>query len=123
MKRGAVLFSFFLALPGVMLADGVTRRMIVGTRHPAGEALQRLRGDDFDPGDRVRYDVRTFEYVNAFAADLDETEVAALQKSPEVEYIEPDPERHAFADTVTAGQQTTAYGVNLVQAPPAWPIA
>jgi subtilisin family serine protease len=121
MKRAALLISILLALPGAILADGTTRRMIVGTRRPATEALMRLRSDDFDPGNRVRYAIRTFKYVNAFAADLDETEIAALRKSPEVDYIEPDPERHAFADTIVPGQQTTAYGVSLVQAPPTWP--
>src|SRR5207244_784531 len=76
----------------------------------------------FDPTNRVRYNVVAFRYVNAFAADLDETEIAALKKNREVEYIEEDPERHILADSITPGQQTTPYGVNLVQAPQAWPI-
>ena len=120
MKRAAVLFFLFL-VPGVMLAEGTTRRMIVATRHPAPEALRQLRNDNFDPSDRVRYNVREFKYVNAFVADLDETEIAALQKSPEVEFIEPDPERHLLADSIIPGQQVTPYGVSLVQAPAAWP--
>jgi serine protease len=121
MKRAAVLF-FLIALPGVVFAEGTTRRMIVATRHPAAEAMQRLRGDDFDPANRIRYNARAFKYVNAFVADLDESEIAALKKSPEVDYIEPDPERHALADAITNGVQTTAYGINLVKAPQAWPI-
>jgi serine protease len=122
MKRAAAFF-FLIALPGVVFAEGTTRRMIVATRHPANEAMQRLRGDDFDPSNRIRYNAQAFRYVNAFVADLDESEIAALKKSPEVVYIEPDVERRAFAvDTVTAGVQTTAYGMNLVKAPLAWPI-
>jgi subtilisin family serine protease len=122
MKRAAVFF-FLIALPGVVFAEGRTRRMIVATRHPANEAMQRLRGDDFDPSNRIRYNAYAFKYINAFVADLDESEIAALKKSPEVVFIEPDVERHAFAaDTITAGVQTTAYGMNLVKAPQAWPI-
>jgi len=121
MKHAAAIF-FLIALPGVVFAEGTTRRMIVATRHPATEAMQRLRGDDFDPANRIRYNARAFKYVNAFVADLDESEIAALKKSPEVAYIEPDVERHAFADAITNGVQTTAYGVNLVKAPLAWPI-
>ena len=122
MKRAAVCFFLFLAVPAVVLADGVTRRMIVATRRPAPDALQRLRGDDFDPSNRIRYNVQAFKYVNAFVADLDESEIAALKRSPEVDYIEEDSERHAFADTIKPGQQTVAYGLNLVQAPQTWPI-
>jgi subtilisin family serine protease len=100
--------------------------MIVATRHPAAEAVQRLRGDDFDPSNRIRYNIHAFKYVNAFVADLDESEIAALKKSPEVDYVEPDPERHALdvtsqADAITPGAQTTAYGINMVKAPQAWP--
>jgi subtilisin len=122
MKRAALFFFLSFAVPAVMLADGVTRRMIVGTRQPALNALQQLRSDEFDPTNRVRYDVVAFRYINAFVADLDETEIAALKKNPAVEYIEEDPERHILADSITPGQQTTPYGVNLVQAPQAWPI-
>src|SRR5438067_1527307 len=94
MKRAAVFLFLSLAVPAVLLAEGVTRRMIVATRQPALVSLQRMRGEDFDPGNRVRYDIVPFKYINAFAADLDETEIAKLKKSPEVEYIEEDPERH-----------------------------
>ncbi len=122
MKRVAVFFFFSLAVPAVLFADGVTRRMIVGTRQPALNALQRLRSDEFDPTDRVRYNVQTFRYLNAFVADLDESEIATLKKSPLVDYIEEDPERHILADSIVDGQQTTPYGINLVQAPQAWPV-
>lgn len=120
MKRAARLSLFFLVAPAVLFAGDLPRRMIVGTRVPALNALQRLRGDDFDPTDRVRYDVVPFKYVDAFAADLTESEIAALKRSPWVEYVGDDPERHAFADSVVSGQQTTPYGVSLVQAPQAW---
>jgi subtilisin family serine protease len=120
MKRAALLSLFFSVAPAVLFAGDLPRRMIVGTRVPALNALQRLRSDDFDPGNRVRYAVVAFEYVNAFAADLTESEIAAMKRSPVVEYVEEDLERHAFADSIIAGQQTTPYGVSLVQAPQAW---
>ena len=97
MKRAAVLLSLFLAVPEVIMAAGTTR-MIVVTRRPATEALARMRGDDFDPAARAdRYKLKTFKIINGFAADLDESEIATLQKSPEVEYLEPAVERHAFS--------------------------
>src|SRR5437763_2449107 len=98
MKRAAVLLVLFFALPEVMMAAGTTERVIVVTRRPATEALQRMRGDDFDPAARAeRYDLKTFKIINGFVADLDENEIAALRKSPEVEYLEPDVERHALS--------------------------
>src|SRR5712692_7521808 len=101
MKRAAFLI-ILLAVPAAVFAEGATRRMIVVTRHAAAEAMQRLRGDDFDPDNRVRYNARGFKYVNAFAADLDESEIAALKKSPEVQWIEESHEVHAFAvDAIT----------------------
>src|SRR5437764_458717 len=124
MKRAAVLFSLFFALPEAIWAAETTR-MIVVTRRPATEALTRMRGDDFDPGARAdRYNLKTFKIINGFVADLDQSEIAALRKSPEVEYLEPDVERHALdltpQATAAAFPQVTPYGINLVHAPQAW---
>ena len=123
MKRAAVLLSLLLAVPEVMLA--ATQRVIVVTKRPATEALQRMRGDDFDPGARAaNIGLKTFKIVNGFVADLDDSEIVALRKSPEVAYIEPDVERHAFDLTPQATEaafpQVTPYGVSLVHAPQAW---
>src|SRR5947207_15115805 len=124
MKRAAVLFSLFLALPEVTLAAGRPQRVLVATRHPAPEALRRMRGDDFDPAAWPDRHLDTFKFINGFVADLDESEIAALRKSPEVLYVEPDAERHAFALGVqkndTPFPQITPYGINLVHAPQAW---
>src|SRR5437763_2999044 len=122
MKRAAVLLVLFFALPEVMMA--ATQRMLVATRRPAAEALQRLRGDDFDPTARAGRNLAAFKIVNGFVADLDESEIAALKKSPEVLYIEPDVERHAFSLGVQANEaafpQVLPYGISLVKAPQAW---
>jgi subtilisin family serine protease len=122
MKRAAVLLFVFLALPEVTIA--ATQRVLVATRHPAAEALARMRGDDFDPSARADRNLDTFKIVNGFVADLDESEIAALRKSPEVLYVEPDAERHAFALNVQKNdatfQQMTPYGISLVHAPQAW---
>jgi serine protease len=124
MKRAALLLSFLLAIPTAMFAAGNTQRVLVATRRPAPEALQRIRSDEFDPSEHVR---GTFRSVNGFVADLDESEIAALKKSPDVLFVEPDPERHAFAlgaqqphATVTPLPQITPYGIGLVKAPPTW---
>jgi serine protease len=124
MKRAAVLFSLLLALPEVILAADTTR-VIVVTRRPANEALARMRGDDFNPAARAgSIGLKTFKLINGFVADLDASEIAALRKSPEVQYLEPDVERHAFGLTPQATEaafpQVTPYGVSLVHAPQAW---
>ena len=117
MKRAAVLFSLLLALPEVILAADTTR-MIVVTRRPANEALAPMRGDDFDPAARAgSIGLKTFKIINGFVADLDQSQIAALSKSPEVQYLEPDVERHAFA---LDPQQITPYGIDLVHARQAW---
>ena len=122
MKRAAFLVVL-LAVPAAVFAEGATRRMIVVTRHQAPEAMQRLRGNDFDQDNRVRYNARGFKYINAFAADLDESEIAALKKSPEVQWIEESHEVHTFAqDAITPGAQTTPFGIKLVNAPAVWPV-
>ena len=127
MKRVAVVFSLLLMFPAAMFAAGTTQRVLVATRRPAPEALQRMRGDNFDPGERLR---GTFTSVNGFVADLDQSEIATLRQSPDVLYIEPDPERHAFssanvlqprpAATTTPLPQIVPYGISLVDAPSAW---
>ena len=70
MKRAALFFFLFLAVPAVILANGVTRRMIVGTRLPALNALQALRSDEFDPTNRVRYNVMAFRHIRSETSAL-----------------------------------------------------
>jgi serine protease len=118
MKRW-VLFAFLIALPAAVFAE-TTQRYIVVTRHPYAQAARALRNDNFDP--TARRDVAEFHIINAFAADLSDAEVAALKRSPEVEWVEPVFERHVLDDTIQQGQQTIPYGVNMVNAPAVWPV-
>lgn len=122
MKRRALL-ALFLLLPISAFAD----RYIVVTRHPIPSAIRPLPNDDFSPGPRHR--VRGFISINGFAADLDDADLAVLKKSPDVEWIEPVLERHAFdlspapnVDTIKSGQQIIPYGISLVNAPAVWPV-
>jgi serine protease len=117
MKRCALL-ALLLALP--LSAFAGTSRYIVVTRHPVISAMRPLPNDDFEP--RVSQGVHTFRSINGFAADLDDNDLAILKRSPNVEYIEPVVERHAFADAIIPGQQVIPYGVSLVNAPAVWPV-
>lgn len=118
MKRSA-LFLLFVLLPLGAFAQ-TTGRYIVVTRQPAHDALRALRTDDWEP--RAGATVREFKYINAFAADLTDQDLAALKASPDVRWVEPVIERRMLSDSVTAGQQTTPYGVNMVHAPDVWPV-
>ena len=119
MKR-LVLFTLLIALPAVVF--GSTQRYIVVTHHPYREAVRSLPREDFDPTERAEMRVRDFSVINGFAADLTDEEATRLLQSGEVDDIEPVLERHVLADSVTAGQQTTPYGVSMVNAPAVWPV-
>lgn len=122
MKR-SVLLVFLVAFPLSLFGAEPTRRYLVATRHPYSTAIRSLPRDDFDPSEKLRMRVQEFEIINGFAADLTDAQVTRLLYSGEVDMIEPDVEVHAFADTVTPGQQTTPFGVSLVKAPAVWPVA
>lgn len=118
MKRYA-FFLLFVFLPLGAFSQ-TTRRYIVVTRHAAPEAVRALRNDSWEP--RAGSGVREFRYINGFAADLTDDEVAELQASREVRWVEPVLERHVLSDSVTAGKQTTPYGVSMVHALDVWPV-
>jgi len=119
MKRLA-LFTLMLALPAAVF--GSTQRYIVVTHHPYREAVRSLPREDFDPAERAEMRVREFSVINGFAADLTDEQASRLVQSGEVDNIEPVLERHVLADSVTSGQQTTPYGVSMVNAPAVWPV-
>jgi subtilisin family serine protease len=77
------------------------------------------------------HDVRAFDFINAFAADLTADEVAALKRSPDVRYISPVVERHASWEgsfqprengSAYSTSQTMPYGVSMIHAPEVWPL-
>lgn len=122
MKRCALLLSL-LILP-VAAFGQTTRQYIVMTRKPALDSIRSMRNDDWTPGAHVG--LHEFRYLNGFAAELTDDEVATLKKSAQVRWIEPVVERHllqtATVDAVTPGTQISPYGVNMVHAPDVWPV-
>jgi len=120
MKRLALLV-FLAAFPPTILL-GSTQHYIVITAHPYDEAVRRLPREDFDPSARASLHARPFHVINGFDAELTDDQLKRLIASGEVEDIETVIERHAMADTITAGQQTTPYGVSAVHAPDVWPV-
>jgi len=69
-------------------------------------------------------EVVSLDEVNAVAVELPSKALAALQRSPHIDYIEADASRQAFAaparnsriDATSAGSQTVPYGISMVQA-------
>src|SRR5258707_3616497 len=99
-----------------------TCRYMVDKTQPYDVAERALPREDFEPRAKMALHVRAFKVINGFAADLTDDQVVRLLNSGEVDDIEPVVERHALADTVTAGQQTTPFGVSMVNAPSVWPV-
>ena len=103
MKKTLLGFVLLLTSSALFAADG-THSYLIGTRHAARDTVSRIARDDADF--EGRHNVRAFDIVNAFSANLTEAEAAALQASPEVEHIEFDLPRYALRTgfrTVTVG--------------------
>jgi serine protease len=111
-----------LAVFPLTLMAAPSRRYIVTTTHPYDVAERALPREDFEPRPRADLHLRSFKVINGFTADLTDDQVVRLLNSGEVDDIEPVVERHVLADTVTPGQQTTPYGVSMVNAPAVWPV-
>lgn len=118
MKRFAIA-AFLIALPFSAFAQSA-HRYIVGTHRPFREAIRAISEEPRAP--RLREGVLGYDVINAFAADLTDTEAEQLRQSPNVTYVEPAVERHMLSDSVVPGQQTTPFGVSMVNAPGVWPI-
>src|SRR4051812_14236764 len=122
MKRAAFAALLFIIPLAAFAAPPPTQSVIVMTKQTATVAAKSFSAS-FDPNisDDER-DLRVLPGIHGFAANLTDGEIAALKASGMVTLIEPDLERHAFADSVTPGQQTTPYGVADVNAPAVWPV-
>jgi serine protease len=121
MKRAAFVALLFIA-PLTAFASAPTQAVIVMTKpstHFAAKSLSAMFDPNISADER---DLRELPGIHGFAANLTDAEIAALKASGTTTSIEPDLERHAFADSVTPGQQTTPYGVTAVDAPPVWPV-
>jgi serine protease len=121
MKRAAFAALLFIA-PLTTFASAPTQAVIVMTKpstHFAAKSLSAMFDPNISADER---DLRELPGIHGFAANLTDAEIAALKASGTTISIEPDLERHAFADSVTPGQQTTPFGVNSVNAPAVWPV-
>lgn len=122
MKRAAFVALLFIVPLTAFAASAPTQAVIVMTKQNTRFAAKSL-STMFDPNISAdERDLRELPIINGFAANLTDAEIASLKASGTVVSIEPDLERHAFADTVQAGKQTTPYGVTNVNAPSVWPV-
>src|SRR6266700_566407 len=92
MKR--LLLPILLLIAAAPLFAATTSRYLVATRHGARAASLR--------GDFAERDVRSFQVIDGFAADLTDEEAAALRRSPDVRYVSRVVERH-LDDDLAAG--------------------
>ena len=124
------LLLILLLIAAVPLSAATTSRYIVATRHGVrASALRSIRGnsESSDFGDRA---VRSFAVIDAFAADLTDSEVVALKQSSDVRYVSRTVERHI--DDAPLQQksnespyllhQTVPYGIDLVHARDVWTV-
>jgi subtilisin family serine protease len=123
MKRIGISLLLLIACTSAF-AQYTYERYIVGTRIAAREAADEILRDDLPerPWRSKATRLHAFQSVNAFEVDLTWDEAQALKKSPKVAYVEEALERHALADSVTPGAETTPYGVTMVNAPQVWPV-
>ncbi|HSP35332.1 MAG TPA: S8 family serine peptidase [Thermoanaerobaculia bacterium] len=132
MKRTAQTFFFVVLFASTVF--GATQRYIVATRTATElpRAAAMIRDIESPPtGQPVARRIRTFHLVNAFAANLDESEVAKLRAADNVSYVAPVVERHALeigagtasqSDTPNPFAQVVPYGIDLVRAREVWPV-
>ena len=123
MKRIGISLLLLIACASAF-AQNTYQHYLVGTRIAAREAADEILRDDLPerPWRSKATRLHSFQSVNAFEVDLTWDEAQALKKSPKVAYVEEDLERHALADAVTPGAETTPYGVTMVNAPQVWPV-
>ncbi|HUP48804.1 MAG TPA: S8 family serine peptidase [Thermoanaerobaculia bacterium] len=127
--RRAVAIAALLLFP--VLASAATERYVVALKGggPALRGALLLRDIDSSIGPRERA-VASFRNLDAFAADLTESEVAALRLSPGVRYVEPVAERRILgfpgAPATDASRnvdgQTIPAGVDTVRAREVWAV-
>jgi len=121
MKR-TVLAALLFAVPFAAIGASAQRQAVLVMTRPAAHMTIKALAATFDPAAADERDVREFTAIHGFAANLTPEEIASLKASGNVISVEPDFERHALFDTVSAGTQTIPYGLNAVSAPALWPI-
>jgi subtilisin family serine protease len=122
MKRAALVALLFIVPFTAFAASAPTQAVIVMTKQSSRFSVKSLSTSFDQSVSADERDVRELPGVHGFAANLTSDDIASLKASGEVVSIEPDYERHAFSDSVTAGQQTTPYGIADVNAPQVWSV-
>jgi serine protease len=123
MKRIGISLFLFMLCSTAAFAQNTYQHYIVGTRVAPREVADDVLSELPARAWRSRTSpLHTFRSVDAFEADLTWDEAQALKKRPDVTYVEEDQERHALADSVTPGAETTPYGISMVNAPQVWPL-
>lgn len=106
--RLATILSLMLAIA----AEGATTaRYLVATR--SGAMGENARAIVANSARHAGQPVVELGELDGFAATLTEQEVETLRASPNVRWVEPVVERHAFA----GGTQTTPWGLEVIHAP------
>src|SRR5260370_39081726 len=123
MKRP--LLAILLLIGALPLAAATTSRYLVATRHGArAEALRALRTVN-ESGDIAGREVRSFQVIDGFAADLTDEAAAALRRSPDVRYLSRVVERHINDSSPMPMKpdgspyvkaQTIPYGIDMIHA-------
>jgi serine protease len=122
MKRAALIVLLFV-VPFTAFASSAPTQAVIVMMKTSGHLSVKSLAVNLDPTVSAdERDVRDLPGIHGFAANLTSDEIASLKASGNVLSVEPDLERHAFADAVTAGQQTTPYGITAIDAQAVWPV-
>lgn len=126
MKLAASLFIIVLAAAASAAETGRYVVAIDRSVPLAERARTLIRDIDASPAARGRVDLGV---INAFAADLSESEAAALRTRPGVRYVEPVAERHALGFVPASDSlyrnlsgQTIPPGIDVIRAREVWPV-
>ncbi len=116
-----------LIVPSLFAAE--THRYIVGTTRIVGAASIHVLANAAEAGER---NVRTFQMINGFAADLTDAEAVEMRKQDGVRYVSRTIEIHAAGNVTThvaplearpplADKQTIPPNIDLIHARDVWP--
>lgn len=120
LKRAGFAVVLFIASLSAFAYE--PRQAVLVMTKPSGHFTVKSLAAGLDPATAPERDVREFTAINGFAANLTSDEIASLKSSGQVLLVEPDLERHKFADGIAEGVQTIPYGLNAVNAPSVWPV-
>lgn len=120
LKRAALAVVLFTASLNAFAYE--PRQAVLVMTRPSGHFTVKSLAAGFNQATAGERDVRELTAINGFAANLTSDEIATLKSSGDVILVEPDLERHKFADGIAEGAQTIPYGLDAVNAPLVWPV-